>query len=108
MGMRIGCIGLTILIAANSHAADAPLTVCNNMPVELSSITLANDSTRFAVPSVLKPGDCAPLDGITTGSYRLQFNESDQVHAALCQNQVTIKLGDRLVISPDDGAKCLM
>jgi hypothetical protein len=84
--------------------------VCNAMPISLDGVLFETSTGGggAAVDATLKPGACTDAPSMAPGEYTLRFIEhGPKGEAAMCARRVTVKPGDIVRISPDDGAQCV-
>ena len=92
-------------------ASSVPVRVCNAMQIDIDGVLF--DAVRGAssavVVALLKPGACTDVATIVPGDYTLRFIEhGPNGETAMCARPITVKPGDTVRISPDDGAQCVL
>src|SRR5580700_5919038 len=96
-----------VLLAALDAPAQPPAKVCNGLAIDVTSVSFDNAKGAGGPPVLLHPGQCSVFRGLPAGVYTLRFIERSGEQAALCVREVSLKPGDQIRISTDDGAKCM-
>ena len=81
--------------------------MCNGLAVDVASVSFDNTKGAGGQPALLHPGQCAVFRGLPADAYTLRFIERSGDQTALCVREVSLKPGDQVRITPDDGASSL-
>jgi hypothetical protein len=91
--------------------ATAPVRVCSDMKIDVEGVMFegSNGGASVVVNTTLKPGACADAPSVAPGDYALHFIErGPQGQSAMCVRRLTVRPGDTVRISVDDGAQCVL
>ncbi len=102
---------LALMLSGGDGASPGPVRVCNAMQVALDGVRFeaAPGGANVTVDASLKPDACVDAPSMAPGDYTLRFIEhGPNGETAMCARRVTVKAGDTVRISPDDGALCVL
>jgi hypothetical protein len=102
---------VAIFAFALAGADPQPVRLCSAMKIDVDGVVFqaASGGSDVVIVASLKSGTCTIVPTITPGDYTLRFIEhGPNGEAAMCTRSVTVKPGDTVWISPDDGAQCVL